>query len=503
MATAPVEHRPTAVGHEAPSVGLPDVAHAVAPVPTIELSAAPSQMSSFVMSPGDKLGRFEIEKLIGRGGMGAVYQARDTKLERRVAVKTLSPAVDQSADALVRFEREAQAVSGISHPNVVEIFDFGFDHHRPYIVMELLQGQDLASLLAKGPLAPARAIEILLGVCAGVQAAHDRQIVHRDLKPHNIMLTRTPLGEVPKVLDFGVSKRPDAQPLTATSGIVGTTAYMSPEQASGGHLLGPPSDQYALGVVLYECVTGRLPYAVDNIYLLLRAVVEGSFVRPSQLRPDLPPRLETIILKMMGRAPADRFADLRAVGKELLPFASERVQMAWHDYFTHGAPAPTHATGVAPSGPQASTQALPDHMAAHLPVTLTKQGARERLSASGAALPAESTFRSGISVTGRPRGSSRFGVRGIALAAVGVVAVIAIALLARGGKTTAVPPVVVAPVAPAPAPVPVPAPAVVSAIPAAAKPADNADSSATKPRNKKTRRSDKGPKLTPNGVPIL
>lgn len=285
------------------------------------------------LGPGARLGRYEIAKLIGAGGMGAVYRARDTRLKRHVALKTLSPGLAAEPNAHLRFEREAQAISTIHHPNLVQVYDFGVDGGLPYIVMELLHGQELAALLRREVLEVARAADIGMGICAGVTAAHDKGIVHRDLKPRNVFLADTPMGEIAKVLDFGVSKLPRSPQLTARSAIVGTTPYMAPEQAAGSEV-DAHADQYAIGVMLYECVTGRLPHEGSTSFRLMEAIVAGRFEPPSRHREGLPRDFERIVLRAMSRKPEARFAGVHELGSELLPFASENGKRQWTHYYT-------------------------------------------------------------------------------------------------------------------------------------------------------------------------
>jgi serine/threonine-protein kinase len=212
--------------------------------------------------------RYLIRRELGRGGMGAVYEARDAELERSVAVKLMRPELLDSAEAATRFKREARAAAGLTHPNVVTVHDFGVgEDGRAYLVMELLAGCTLREALRRdGRFPPARAAAVLRGVCAAVGAAHEQQLLHRDLKPENVFLVRAGGAETPKVLDFGVAKplSPAGQSLTggdtATGQLVGTLAYMSPEQLRGD----PPApgwDLWALALMAYEMLTAAHPFA--------------------------------------------------------------------------------------------------------------------------------------------------------------------------------------------------------------------------------------------------
>lgn len=301
---------------------------------------------------GDRIGRWVITDLIGAGGMGRVYSARNVVLDREVALKTIDPAIVAKASAipeqeiLDRFRREAQAVAKVKHPNVLELYNYEEIDGRPIIEMELLHGETLGKLLRRGPLAVDRAVEIILPICAGVQACHDEALVHRDLKPQNISIEyhRKLKEEVVKVLDFGVSKFAIAADLTQDGRLLGTPTYMAPEQTKG-KAADARSDQYAIGVLLYHCLTGRPPYEHPkgaDVLAVLAAVQEGGFPRPRDLKPDIPEELEEIVLKAMSRDPNGRFPSVAALAQALDPFAPARVRDRWRRYF---AEATTVATG--------------------------------------------------------------------------------------------------------------------------------------------------------------
>jgi serine/threonine-protein kinase len=289
------------------------------------------------LAPGTLLGRYEIRRQLGRGGMGAVYEAVHRDLKKRVAVKVLMPQLASNEEARQRFLREGEAASRIRHPHVVDVTDVGSDGALSYLVMEFLEGEDLAGRLARGPLSPQEAADILLPVVAGVAAAHDEGVVHRDLKPENIFLSRQKHGGIhPMVLDFGVSKvsgGPGSMALTGTAATFGTPFYMPPEQLRGARQADHRSDQYALGVVLYECVVGRRPFEADNIYAMLRAIGDGDYPLPRVLRPDLPETLELVIVRAMRLDPAQRFDSTRDFGAALLPFASDHSRLLWSSTF--------------------------------------------------------------------------------------------------------------------------------------------------------------------------
>src|SRR6266705_2089685 len=226
---------------------------------------------TLVEAPVDRLigqvfdGKYRLDETLGGGGMGTVYRATHLLIDRPVALKVLSQRFVGDQTAQQRFRREARAAGRMQHPNAVTVTDFGAtDDGYLYIVMELLEGRTLRDLLAhEGPLDPARAVSIMLQVCAAVGAAHDAGLIHRDLKPANIFIEQRPnLPAVVKVLDFGVAKLAveehddDYQTLTQVGSIIGTPRYMSPEQCSGAMPLTPASDVYSLGIILYEMLTG-------------------------------------------------------------------------------------------------------------------------------------------------------------------------------------------------------------------------------------------------------
>jgi eukaryotic-like serine/threonine-protein kinase len=291
-----------------------------------------------------RVDRYELLELIGEGGMGAVYRALDTRLGRTVALKTVltTPRGTEAFNKELRqrFMREALAASKVEHRNVVQVIDFGVaEDGTPYLVMEYLRGCDLAALLKDSPgLLPIEQVaDIMLNVCAALRACHQAGIVHRDLKPSNIFLAETDTGPAVKVLDFGVSKAAIAGDLTQEGQILGTPQYLSPEQVNGR--VGPESDQYALGVLLYVCLTNRLPFEEHQNLSLLRAIEAGRFASPRIHRPELPEALEGIVLRAMHVDPAQRFESVHALGQALWPFASTRGQIEWKNYYFHATPA--------------------------------------------------------------------------------------------------------------------------------------------------------------------
>ncbi|RYZ02010.1 MAG: serine/threonine protein kinase [Myxococcales bacterium] len=303
------------------------------------------------------IGRYQLLDVLGRGGMGTVYRARQAHLEKLVALKVLDPLRAGKQGAMTRFLREARAAAQIRHPNVVEVFDVGFDDGNAFLVMELLEGHDLAAHLAlKGQLALADALDLLAPVLAGVRAAHEAGVVHRDLKPSNIFLARRGRTLVnPVVLDFGVSRVLDDEELglatvTSADALIGTAAYVAPEQAKQSRLADDRSDQYALAVILYECVAGERPFRGASTYELLHAIATASVEPPSRHNPALPPAFDQVVLRALARDPEQRFADLDDFSRALMEFAAPRTWAAWGRELTSadGEDAPARSTPARP-----------------------------------------------------------------------------------------------------------------------------------------------------------
>ncbi len=287
-------------------------------------------MGAEKFTEGFRFDRYEIRGLLGEGGMGSVWRATHLKLQKPVVIKTLHPEHARSESTRSRFVREGEAAARIRHPNVVEIFDVAEFEGAPFLVMELLEGEDLrAHLRRKGALPLDAIVDVMIPVCNAVAAANEAGVVHRDLKPENIFLSRTRDGAiVPKVLDFGISRMRDVdtQNRTATGALLGTPRYMSPEQARGDRDLDARTDQYALGVVLYECATGRVPVDDGALYEVLRRTIHGEFSPPRAHRPDLPEAFEAMVMRALALRPGDRFHSLRELAVALLAFGDDRVR---------------------------------------------------------------------------------------------------------------------------------------------------------------------------------
>jgi serine/threonine-protein kinase len=256
-------------------------------------------------------GRYSISRLLGRGGMGSVYQGRHTVIGKQVAVKFLRGEFANSEEMVKRFYREAQAAAAIGHRNIIDVMDVGVSAQgEPFLVMEYLEGESLSTMLSRtGPLDLAAACGILEPVLQALSAAHDKGIVHRDLKPENIFLVRQQSGApIVKLIDFGISKitrTGDHTRLTQTGSLLGTPAYMAPEQAKGVDI-DARTDVYAIGVLLYEMLTGELPFGGDNYNQLLLAVMTEPPRPPSEANPGSPDVAEELVLRLLAKDPADR-----------------------------------------------------------------------------------------------------------------------------------------------------------------------------------------------------
>ena len=257
--------------------------------------------------------RYRVVEKIGSGGMADVYKAVDEVLGRTVAVKVLHARYASEPNFVARFRQEAQAAANLSHPNIVNIYDWGRDGEAYYIVMEYVNGADLKSLVSeRGPLDPLKAAEYAAQVCAALSVAHGYDIIHRDIKPHNIVLT--PDGTI-KDMDFGIARAGNTT-MTQTGSVLGTAQYISPEQAQGKPL-GPASDLYSLGATLYELVTGRVPFDGDTPVATALMQVNEEPVPPRQVRGSIPPGLEAVILRAMRKDPMKRYGSASEMRDDL------------------------------------------------------------------------------------------------------------------------------------------------------------------------------------------
>jgi len=252
------------------------------------------------------LGRYEILAELGQGAMGVVYKARDPMLDRVVAIKTVNLTLpkDELAEYEARFYQEAKAAGGLSHRNIVTIYDIGRSERIAYMAMEFLEGDELRKLLqARDPIPLSRALEIGAQVAEGLQYAHERQIIHRDIKPANIMVLHDGLV---KITDFGIARMRNNEVKTMTGMILGSPKYMSPEQVSGKRA-DTRSDIFSLGVVIYEMLTGTSPFVADNIHGVMYQTMNFNPPAPKTLNPDLPDVLNFIIAKALAKNLDDRY----------------------------------------------------------------------------------------------------------------------------------------------------------------------------------------------------
>jgi serine/threonine-protein kinase len=279
--------------------------------PAAETAAVPEFRQRF--------GKYELEAELGRGGMGVVYRARQTDLDRPVALKMILAHFLSSPEHLRRFRDEARAAAGVNHPHIVAVYEAGDIEGQPYFAMQYVAGRSLAQALRQGPLEPLAAARLVRDIARGVSHLHEHGIVHRDLKPSNILLGA---DDHPYVTDFGLVKllAGDSQ-RTSTGVIVGTASYMAPEQAAGRSVeVGPRSDVYSLGAILYETLTGQPPFREESPLDTLVLVLEGEPLPPRQRRPEVPAGLELICLRCLEKSPEERFGSAEELARTLDAF---------------------------------------------------------------------------------------------------------------------------------------------------------------------------------------
>jgi serine/threonine-protein kinase len=291
-----------------------------------------------------RLGRYYIKELLGRGGMAAVYRATDTILQRDVALKILYPHYSDDAALVQRFQREAVTAAALEHPHIVPVYDVGEQDSMAYIAMKLLDGETLHDRLQRvGTLAPAAVVAILEPVAAALDYAHRRGVIHRDIKPGNIFLNRTPDGEQVVLTDFGIAKQLDTPGLTTTGALIGTPDYMAPEQIAGG-LVDARTDVYALGMLAYRALTGRCAFEGSTQDVLLGHLYQQA-PAPSAVAPGLSATLDAPVLQAIARNPPERFATAGAFVQALRSAAAGAAR-----YIAANAP-----TQIAPVAPPAET----------------------------------------------------------------------------------------------------------------------------------------------------
>jgi len=259
--------------------------------------------------PADCLERYEPLEVIGTGGFGVVYRARDLRLERHVAIKLLHEETLRQPGQLERFLQEARSTYQISHKNIIKLLDFGFSAGAPWIVYELIEGHSLAGELSRGPLEIDRALGAIHDVALGLSASHSMGILHRDIKPENILVTEDAF----KIIDFGIAKWISGSGVRTEHGFVlGTPAYMAPEQVLGQ----PPSesfDIYSLGISLFELLAGRVPFISENPTLVIKQHLDGVMPRPSEFNPAIPAVVDELVLRIAATRVNDRIPTAAAV----------------------------------------------------------------------------------------------------------------------------------------------------------------------------------------------
>jgi serine/threonine-protein kinase len=313
--------------------------------------------------PDDRIGqiiggRYLVERKLGEGGMATVYRARHTLVDKPVAIKIMAPHLTKDASLRERFRREAKNAASLAHPNIIEILDTGdTDDGTAFLVMELLDGLSLADLIEQqGPLPAPRVAEIGIQIARGLARAHDFQVIHRDLKPDNIYLHRGPGGRmIVKLLDFGIARSLHDTRLTNAGELFGTPQYMAPERVTSIDA-GPLADLYAVGCILYEMLTGKVPFDAPQLPAILIKHLQETPPPPSSLVPNVPRKLEELVQRLMEKKPENRPVDAHQVIKELLPLV----------------PADVAADVVVPT-PAAG---LPRQAAATLPPTTLERWAR-------------------------------------------------------------------------------------------------------------------------------
>jgi len=391
---------------------------------------------------GRMVGNYRVVRKLGAGGTGVVYAAEHPEIGRKVALKILQADVAEDGSAISRFRNEARVVNEIRHPNIVDVFDFGrAETGEHYFTMELLEGESLAQRLTRGPLPILQAIRIAGRVADSLSSAHACHVLHRDLKPDNIFLARQgPSTEIVKVLDFGLAKllenREAASFVTRTGAVMGTPYYMSPEQCRDSGDVDVRSDVYSLGIVLYQMLTGKLPFAGNTITKVLLQHISDPPAAPRTLRADIPDEVEALVLRALAKKPADRFQTMdefcRALGGEVTPRVTTPMPVdAPPVASTHPSPAEMVTTLGSSTGSIAGSTA-------RLQRRLMGRGARPWLWLGGA-----------------------------------VTVAAAVVLLATTRRSETAPPVIAPPgptppavIAPPPAPVPAPEPVVAAPVPA-------------------------------------
>jgi serine/threonine protein kinase len=292
-----------------------------------DAASPPEETGPAALSPGTRIAGYEIGRRLGVGAMGAVYEGVRVDDGKPVAIKLLAADLADKPTARARFLNEGTLTARVPHPHVVAVFDSGEEAERVYLVMDLLAGEDLARRLRRtGPMSVGEAIDVIGPICDALAAAHRAGVTHRDLKPSNVFLAVREGRLHPMLLDFGVATDDDATgdgdaPQAATWNGIGTPMYLAPELVGDRRAAGPSSDQYALGAIVYEMLTGEPPYAADNLQQLLRTIAAGNPPSARARRPEVPPKLDALVLRAMSPDPHGRFPSVEDLGRALQAFA--------------------------------------------------------------------------------------------------------------------------------------------------------------------------------------
>lgn len=416
-------------------------------------------------------GRFEILEEIGVGGMGSVYRAVQRSVGRFVAVKMLLPEHASNASGLARFVREANVIARLTHPNIVQLIDFGRDTQgNLLLVMELLEGEPLRTLLRReGRLAPERAVVIAAQCLQALRAAHAAGVIHRDLKPENIFVHRTDDGDHVKVLDFGVAKLTEVEAgdpnHTAQGSMVGTLRYMAPEQVAG-EAPDQRIDVYAMGVTLYEMLSGALPYDGRDRFVLLRQIIAEPPIPLVSRAPDVPAPLADVVMRAIAKQPSERFSNVEEFRRALLPTLGGEMSR-WMVSSEASGRFSSSSSGVVPTGSATSTGRLSDASSASIAHPEVLRAAMQQATYSSPGHPAPPPRRSALMAVLLALGVVTFGLAAAVLLRPS--SVVPASVMAPIAAPAAVAPAAVAPVPPPVAPEPPRRMVVVQTTPAGAR----------------------------------
>src|SRR5512143_3651232 len=264
---------------------------------------------------GKRLGNYDIIRLIGKGGMAGVYEAHQPSMNRNVAIKLMAQSISEDPSFVQRFKNEAQLIARLEHAHILPVYDFGQEGGDLYIVMRYLDAGTLEDRITAGGMDVKEAVDIFTQLASAMDYAHSKGVIHRDLKPSNVLIDNQ--GNA-FLSDFGIAKSLEGgtQNLTGTGGVVGTPTYMSPEQGLGGDIDGR-SDIYALGVILFEMLTGKVPFTGDNPMQVMLKHINDMPPYPSSVKPEIPPAIESVVMRALAKEPENRFPTARAMSKAL------------------------------------------------------------------------------------------------------------------------------------------------------------------------------------------